>query len=87
MFQTFISTMLGPSGVILLKWYDEHSLYVNGIVILLAIIALLTPRRTKMLKEKIAQFWAKTPFAPDEKDRKAIEAAHARMNAMKAKRK
>lgn len=86
MIQTFISSMLGPSGLILLKWYDEHSLYVNGIIILLAFIAVLAPRQTKMLKEKVTQFLSKTPFASDEKDRKAIEAAHARMNTMKARR-
>ncbi len=86
MIQNFIYTILGPSGMSILSFYDHYSLYINGIIILLAIVALLAPRRSQMLKAKLAQFWAKTPLAADEKDRKAIEAARARLAAAKARR-
>jgi hypothetical protein len=75
MFQTLISSMLGPSGNYLLKWYVENSFFVNGIVVLLGILVVFAPRYSKNFQEKLHRFWDRTPFALAERDRRAIEAA------------
>lgn len=75
MFQTLISSMLGPSGNYLLKWYVENSFFVNGVVVLLGILVVFVPRYSKKFQEKVRRFWDQTPFALPEKDRLAIEAA------------
>lgn len=83
MFLSMIQSMLGPSGTAVLNWYAANSLYVNGVIVLVAIIAIFAPRRSKKIQEKLAAFWAKTPFALEEKDRIAVEKNRARMAAMR----
>lgn len=78
MFQTFVSTMLGPFGNKILQWYVENNLYVNGFIVLVGIIAAIAPRKAGAVQSKFRQLWAKTPLALSEKDRLAVDAAYAK---------
>jgi len=83
MIEKFIHTLIGPSGVRLLDWYVENSLYINGAIVALGIIYLLFPQQSRQITTKIREFWQKTPFALDEKDRQAVERTRARLKGKK----
>ena len=81
MIEAFIHSLLGPSGNKILAWYVENNLLVNGLVVLIGLIAIIAPRQSKWLREKIGKAWAKTPFALSEKDRQAVEKFKSRRAA------
>lgn len=85
MLQGIITTLLGPSGNVVLDWYVRHNLLVNGFLILVAILALLLPVQSQKVQDKIHRFWAKTPFVLTEGDRIAIEKARGRVAARRGK--
>lgn len=87
MFQQLISSMLGPSGVLVLQWYTEHSLIVNGAVVLLALVFVVAPRFSRRYQQKLQALWDRSPFALSEKDRRAVEAAKAKWAQNKRGRK
>ena len=65
--------MLGSYGVIIAQWYAEHNLLINGIIVLIALFIVFSPKNAKNIGEKINNFWRRTPFALPEEDRTKIE--------------
>jgi hypothetical protein len=78
MFRQMIAWALGPSGLMILQWYADHSLIVNGTLVSLAILALFFPRQRERVQAFLGSLWAKTPFVISEQDRKAVERVRQR---------
>ncbi len=85
MLQGFITSLLGPSGNVVLDWYVKNNLVVNGALVLLSLVILFTPSQTRKIQDKIHNFWEKTPFVLTPGDRIAIEKAKARTSKKKGK--
>ncbi|HSF83892.1 MAG TPA: hypothetical protein VLA49_21865 [Anaerolineales bacterium] len=83
MIESIIRQLLGPSGIKILDWYVANNLYVNGFIVTIGVLYLLFPKHSKRLTNRFREFWLKTPFALDEKDRQAIERMRARLKGKK----
>jgi hypothetical protein len=83
MVQQLVFWALGPSGMKILDWYVAHTLAVNSVIVVLAILALVFPRQSNRVQAFLGALWAKTPFVISAQDRKAVDAAKARYEARK----
>lgn len=86
MIMSFVSTMLGPSGMRVLDWYVQNSTYVNGFLVTIALLYIIFPKQGKKITGKIKELYLKSPLAPDEHDRQIIEEARTRYS-QKSRRK
>ncbi len=86
MFQSFIEGMLGPSGMKVLHWYIANSLYINGAIVIIALLYIMFPSHGKRLSDFLRQLYLKSPLAPDEKDRQAIERMKSLYKSKKSRR-
>ena len=84
MFREIVNWLLGPYGQMLLDWYVAHNLLVNGLLIAVALLALMFPRQRDRVVLAVRDRWRKTPRALSEADRAAVERAKARRRAMYA---
>ena len=84
MFREIVNGLLGPYGQMLLNWYVAHNLLVNGLLIVVALLALLFPRQRDHVAAAVRAAWRRTPLALPERDRAAVERANARRRAMYA---
>lgn len=87
MFLELIKSMLGPSGVKVLAFYDQHSLIINGAVVLIGLAFLFAPRFMRRYADKLQAWYDRSPFAPSEKDKRAIDAAQKKYGVGKYRRK
>ncbi|HET7009133.1 MAG TPA: hypothetical protein VFI11_00025 [Anaerolineales bacterium] len=83
MFRQLIAWALGPSGMLILDWYVDHSLIVNGTLVSLAILAMIFPRQRERVQSFLGRVWAKTPFVISEQDRKAVDRVRTRLESAK----
>jgi hypothetical protein len=83
MFRQFIAWALGPSGMLILEWYTDHSLIINSTLVSMAILAMLFPRQRERVQAFLGNLWAKTPFVISEQDREAVERARVRYDTRK----
>jgi hypothetical protein len=84
MFRQLIAWALGPSGMLILEWYTEHSLIINGTLVSLAILAMIFPRQRTRVQTFLGNLWARTPFVISEEDREAVERVRERYQARKS---
>ena len=73
MIQELISKLIGPSGMKILAWYVDNNMYVNGAIVLVAVVYLLFPKKGQEMADKLRQLYLRSPLAPDENDRQLIE--------------
>lgn len=86
MIMGFVTTMLGPSGMKILDWYVQNSLFVNGFIVALALLYIIFPKQGKKIVDKFREIYLKSPLAPDEEEREAIEKIKALRDSKKARR-
>ncbi|HET9224230.1 MAG TPA: hypothetical protein VFO07_17080 [Roseiflexaceae bacterium] len=84
MFREIVNWLLGPYGRMLLDWYVAHNLLVNGLLVTIALLALMFPCQRDHVVLAVRDRWRKTPLALPERDRIAVERANARRRAMYA---
>jgi hypothetical protein len=87
MFQAFIEGMLGPSGRMILQWYVANSLYINGVIVIAALLYIIFPAQGRQLSDGLKRWYLQSPLAPDEKDRAAIDKRKNLLKSNKARRK
>lgn len=86
MIQALVSSMLGPSGLKLLDWYTAHSLLVNGLLVSVALVAIVFPRQRQRFEASLRGFFSKTPLARSPEDERAMEAFRKRQKDRTSKR-
>jgi hypothetical protein len=84
MFKEIVNWLLGPYGQMLLEWYVAYNLLVNGLLVAVALLALLFPRQRDRVALAVRNSWRKTPLALPERDRAAVERANTHRRAMYA---
>ena len=87
MFQAFIQGLLGPSGNMVLNWYVANSLYVNGTIVIIALLYIIFPSQGRQLSDRLSRWYLQSGFAPDAKDRAAIDRRKMLLKNNKARRK
>jgi hypothetical protein len=86
MIMGFVSSMLGPSGMKILDWYIQNGLFVNGFIVAMVLLYIIFPKQGKRIVDKFREIYLKSPLAPDEKERAAIEKVKALRESKKAGR-
>jgi hypothetical protein len=84
MFKEIVNWLLGPYGQMLLDWYVAHNLLVNGLLVAVALLALMFPRQRDRVVLAVRDSWRKTPLALSERDRADVERANTYRRAMYA---
>ncbi|HET6846350.1 MAG TPA: hypothetical protein VFH29_05910 [Anaerolineales bacterium] len=88
MIRSFFEGLVGPSGMQIVGWYMDHDLYINGVIVGLALLYILFPAQGRRVTAYLSNLYLNSPFAPDPKDRLAIERTKAMYkNKSSAKRK
>ncbi len=64
---------LGESVQKLATWYSENNLLINGLIVFVVIISLLSPKATKPVMKKINAVWQRSFLATPEEDKKIIQ--------------
>jgi hypothetical protein len=77
MIRAFFEGLVGPSGMQIVNWYVAHDLYVNGVLVGLALLYIIFPAQGRRVSASVRNWYLNSPLAPDEKDRLAIERTKA----------
>jgi len=80
-FRKLVSWALGPSGTMVLDWYVQHNLLVNGLIVVVGLLAIVFPRQRERVVTALRDWWRNAPLALSEEDRESLEQVKARHKA------
>ena len=86
MIRAFFEGLVGPSGMKIVGWYIDHDLVINGVIVGLALLYILFPAGGRRVSDFFKTLYLRSPLAPDEKDRQAIDRAKARYKSTTSRR-
>ena len=86
MIQSFFEGLIGDSGMRVVGWYLSHDLLINGVIVGVALLYLVFPAGGRRVNEFFRGLYAKSGWAPDEKDRDAIDRTKAMYKSKTSRR-
>jgi hypothetical protein len=75
MIRQIVAWALGPSGELVLNWYSEHNLLINGPIVIIALLGVFFPRQRQRFMMFVRQLWLRLPLGATEEELRANQQA------------
>jgi hypothetical protein len=85
MIREIVGWALGPTGELILQWYTEHNLFINGPIVVLALLSILFPNQRRRFQDFCLHVWQRSPLGATAEERAAHQRAKNRQQETRGK--